>query len=142
MALQSASTVRATADRSKRLSLLNASSIGLRSGLGRQVKQRCTAGLDRLADTADLVAGQVVADDNVAGPQHRAEYLLDVSQERRTIDRPVEHQWRHQRILTQTAQEGGGMPVPIRHGSDQALTATGPAMAGAMFVVAQSLPRT
>ena len=69
------------------------------------------------------MAGKVVADDDVSWAQRRAEYLLEVSQERDAIDRPVEHQGRHEVVLTQTAEESGGMPVPVRHASHQALAA-------------------
>ena len=86
-------------------------------------------GLDRLAHAVDLVAAEIVADDDVANPQHGAEHLLDIGQERRTVDCAVEHQWRHQAVLTQTTQECRRVPVPIRHRSYQALTATGAATA-------------
>jgi hypothetical protein len=96
----------------------------------------------------DLVAGQIIADDDVTDAQRGTEHLLDVGQERRAIDRPVEHQWRHEAFLTQAAQKGRGVPVPTRHGGHQALT-TGSAAAmcsshvgGSPGLIQKNQPRT
>ena len=69
MRSQRAGMLRSAAWRSSAISLANACSIGLR--VGRQVDDAGAPGLDRLADTRDLVGGEVVHDDDVARPQRR-----------------------------------------------------------------------
>ena len=58
--------------------------------LGRQVGELGALGLDGFAAAGDLVGGEVVHDDDVAGGERRREGLLDPSAEARTVDRAVE----------------------------------------------------
>ena len=67
MVVQSASLVRATAPRSRALSLANTCSIGLRSGeVRRQVDQADTGGPDSVLDAGHFVSGKVVHRNHVA----------------------------------------------------------------------------
>src|SRR5690348_6948847 len=85
--------------------------------------------LDRLAHPTDFVAGEVVADDDIAGTQCRAQHLLDIGKERRSVDRAVEHQGRHQSIMSKAAEKGRRVPMTIRDRRYQALAAPRAAVA-------------
>jgi len=75
-------TVRAAAERSRRLSLLKARSIRVQvRAVGRQVEQLRARRLDGLAHALDLVAAEVVHDDHVACAESWREHLLDVGAE-------------------------------------------------------------
>ena len=50
-----------------------------------------TTGFDGLLDAGDLVAAEIVEDDDVAGVQRRRHRLVDPGFECRAVDRPVEH---------------------------------------------------
>src|SRR4030088_3048312 len=87
------------------------------------MQQRCAASLDSFAHARDLVAAEIVADHDVTWPQRGAKHLLDVGEESRAVDRAIEHQRCDQPVVPQAAQERGGMPVSMRYGRDQPLTA-------------------
>ena len=78
-----------------------------------------------MPQTAD-VAAEVVHDDDVAGPDLRNEYLIDVGLEGRAVDRPVEHHWRDHAGVAQGSDEGGRLPVPMRDGRAQVLASKCP----------------
>ena len=54
-------------------------SMGLKRAIRRQVDKLGTDGFNRLADAADLVAGQIVHDHDVAGAKGSDELLLEGS---------------------------------------------------------------
>jgi len=103
------------------LILANAASIGLRSGECRQIEDFGARGLYGLADAIDLVARQIIHDDNVAVPQGWAEDLLDIGGEALTIDRPFDHQGSGQAVHAQGGDEGGDLPMAVGHIIDQPL---------------------
>lgn len=58
--------------------------------VGRQESEVRAHALDRDLDLRLLVHRQVVEDDDVPRAQRRDEHLLDIGEERRIVDRPVE----------------------------------------------------
>ena len=76
-------------------------------------------GADRRLDGRLLVGGEIVHQQNVTGPQARADHLLDVRQERR----PVEHDRGDDPVQAQTRYECRRLPMAERSGVDQPLAA-------------------
>src|SRR3954452_8879542 len=82
--------------------------------------------LDRLADSGHLVDPEVVHDDDIARLQCWHQDLLDIGHEELSVDRTVDDERGGQAVAAQRADEGCRLPMPMRHGRDQALTAFGP----------------
>ena len=78
--------------------------------VGRQVEQTGASAFDRRPDALDLVARQIVQDDDIARAQGGNEELLDPGAERLAVDRPVERARRDETVLPQRADEGGRLP--------------------------------
>ena len=74
--------------------------------VGRQVTQTGAGVLDRRSDAFDLVARQIVQDDDVAFAKLGNEELLDPGAELLAVDRPVERARRDETVLPQRADEG------------------------------------
>jgi hypothetical protein len=55
--------------------------------------------------------------------------LLDVGQEQFSVDRTVDDKRGGQAVAAQCAHKGGRLPMPMRHGCDQAVAAFCPAIA-------------
>ena len=70
--------VRSAALRSSAFNLAKSISIGLKSGGWRQVEQEGARRRDRIAHPGDLVGGQIIHDDDVAGRQRRDQAALDI----------------------------------------------------------------
>jgi len=83
--------------------------------VGRQEAQFGAGPLDGVAHGGGLVGGQVVHDDDVAGPERRHQDLLDVSQEGAAMHGTIEHHGCRHAAGSQGADEGGGLPVAVRH---------------------------
>jgi hypothetical protein len=96
--------------------------------VGWQVEQPGAGVFDCLADPGDLVGTEIVHDDDVATDQRGNQNLLDIGKEQLAIDRSVEHARGDQAILAQASNEGGGVPVPMRHCINQPVTHLGPAV--------------
>jgi hypothetical protein len=60
------------------------------------------------------MAGEVVHDDDVSGPQFRDHHLLHIGLEGVAVDRPVDDPWRDEASEGERTDEGGGLPVPVR----------------------------
>ena len=90
-----------------------------------------------LSDTGDLVAGQVVGDDDVTDRQAGCQELLDIDGEGIAIDRAVKHQKSNHAVDPKSAQEGGGVPMTVRHSGQQALPRGLRPRSRAMLVVVQ-----
>ena len=96
--------------------------------IGRQVEQLGAGFLDRRPDALDLVARQIVEDDDVAGLELGSEELLDPGAELLAVDRPVERARRNQTVLPQRADEGCRLPMAPWNRRDEALAARGSAV--------------
>lgn len=92
-----------------------------------QVEQVCAGRLYGLANTGDLVAGQVVHDDDIAGLEAGGENLLAIGLEGGAVHRPVEHHGGAQATQAQAGDEGGRFPMSPRYRREQAFAAPGSA---------------
>ena len=59
-----------------------------------------------LAGRLTFVAAEVVGNHDVAGCEGRHQALADPGGEAVTVDRPVENEWRHDAVVTQSGEEG------------------------------------
>ena len=91
--------------------------------VGGQVEQTGSGVFDRRSDALDLVARQIVEDDDIAGLELGNKELLDLGAELLAVDRPVERARRDETVLPQRADEGRRLPVPPRNRADEALAA-------------------
>lgn len=89
----------------------------------RQVANGRAGGLDGFAHTGNLMAGQVVGNDHVAGTQGGAEKLLHVGEEGGAVHGSIDDQRGGDGIAAQCGDEGGGLPVPVRRRPEAALSA-------------------
>ena len=122
-AASSASRGRAPSPRSSALILENACSIGVLSG-GRQEQQLTVTRRNRRADARGFVPTQGIQNDELAGPQRRAQDLLDVALERRCVHRALDRPRgleacgrprRHQRrVLAVMARHRAHRPLVVR----------------------------
>ena len=97
--------------------------------VGREEAQGRACRLDRFADVSSLVAGQIVHDDDVAGPEFGDEHLADIGSERIAVDRAVEHHRGDHAGIAQARDEGGGFPMAVGHTGAQAFASSAAAMA-------------
>ena len=88
----------------------------------RQVANRGARGFDSFTDASDLVTGQVVGDDHIAGAEGGAEKLLHVGEEEGAIHGPVEDQRGGHGVAAQGGDESGGLPVPVWSGPETAFS--------------------
>lgn len=79
--------------------------------VGRQESHLRADAFNRGSHRGLLVRGQVVEDDDIAGPQRGQEHLFDVREERRTIDGAIEDGGRVQAIEPQRRDHGVRLPV-------------------------------
>ena len=73
------------------------------------------------------MAGEVVEDDDVAGPERRDEELLDPGLEALAVDRAVEDAGRAEPVRSQPGEEGHGAPVAAGREPLEALALLRPA---------------
>ena len=130
MAFQRPSLVHSAALRSKVFSLVTAFSIGLRSRtVGKQVQDLGFPGLDRFPDTGNLMARQIIENEDVAGGECRRQNLLDIGSEEVAVDRAVEHVRSGDAGRSQTGDQGGRLPMAVRNRREQAQAAGAAAQA-------------
>src|SRR5687768_17364368 len=79
-----------------------------------------------MANGLALVGAEIVDDDDVARLERRHEDLLDVLKEALAIDRSVDEPRRGEPIVTQSGQEGHGLPAAVWRLAWQALSARRP----------------
>jgi hypothetical protein len=91
--------------------------------VGRQEHDARAACLDRLSDADDLVAAEVVSQNDVADLQSWGEELLDPGTECDTVDGAVQDQRRHDPVTAQPGKEGRCAPMPVRHAGRHSLAA-------------------
>ena len=70
---------------------------------------------------------KIVHDDDVTWPEGWDEDLCDIEQEALAIDRPLDEPWRHHAIVSQSGDEGEGLPAALRDFGQQTLAARCPA---------------
>ena len=91
--------------------------------VGRKVKQGGSGGSDGLGDAFDFMGGEVIADDHITWGEFGRKNFAQVSQEGRTVHRAIQEPGSSQPVITQGRDEGGTLPVAMRHGGQTALAA-------------------
>jgi hypothetical protein len=130
MALHRPVTVRSAALRSSAFSLAKAFSIGLKSGaIGREIEQARAGRFDQRPHPWPLVAGEIVQDHDVAGPQLGDEDLLNIRLKGGSVDRAIQDKRRDQTGRAESRHDGRGFPVPMRNADPQALATRGATIA-------------
>ena len=92
--------------------LLNGIEVGR---IGWKIPQRCAGRFNQFSDTSDLVAGEIVHHDDVAGCQCRRQHLSHVHHKGVSIHGTVHHEWRRDPVLAQGSHERGRLPVAARN---------------------------
>jgi hypothetical protein len=88
---------------------------GVEVGTVRREKPHERAGgLDGGAPVRVLMDGEVVQDDDIAGPQRRDEHLVDVGAKGQRVHRAIEHGGRLQALQAQGGDHRVRLPVPER----------------------------
>ena len=82
--------------------------------IGRQEPKLRANRFDRPAHGRLFVGGEVIQDDDIAGGQRRRKDLLDVRQERRIVDRPIEDRRRPKTVEPQRGDHGVRLPMTAR----------------------------
>jgi len=95
--------------------------------VGRQVEQPSLPAFDGLLNAGDLVAGQIVHDDDIARIQRRDEDLLDISPEDVAVHGAIEDVRGSDAGDAQTSDKSGGFPVTVGYRGQQAQAAGTPA---------------
>jgi len=90
--------------------------------VGGQIDRRRAGALDCFSDTCDLVAGQIIHDDEIAAAQGRYQKLLDIGEEARPVHRPIEHTGSGDLVVSQGGDECCRLPMAMRHRPNEALT--------------------
>lgn len=102
---------------------------GVEAGtVGRQEAEGGAGRLDHLAHSRPLVAEEVVHDQYVTRLKFGHEHLADIGLEGDAVDRPVEHEGRGDAAAAQSGDEGGGLPVPMRHADPESFATSASAM--------------
>ena len=91
--------------------------------VGREVEQGGASRLDDVLDAFDFVSGEIVTDDDVAGREFGAEDFAQIGQEGGTVHRAIQQPRSGQPVMTQRGDEGGALPMAVRHGTQAALPA-------------------
>ena len=93
--------------------------------IGRQIQQAGARVLNALAHALDLVRGQIVHDNDIAGLEFGRQDLFDIGEEGGAMHRAVEQHRRTQAAQAQTSGKGGRLPMAMRDGGPAALAAPG-----------------
>ena len=78
-------------------------------------------GFDGFGDTVDLVSGDIVHDDDVAGLKGGRETLFDVGEEGLSVHRPLDDEGSDHFVVAQACDEGDGFPMSVRRVVDQSI---------------------
>lgn len=95
-------------------------------GIGREIAQFSSGGLDRLVHAGDLVKRDVVDDHDVLALQRGNQTLLEVSQKGWPVHGPLDEHRRDDTSLAETGDQRHRLPMPHWDVSDQALAAWAP----------------
>ena len=98
--------------------------------VGREIFKFRASCLDGIADAGNLVAGEVVENDDVTLVQGGCESLLDPGLEGGAVDGPVEDARGGDAVMPQGGDEGRCFLVSVRGNAFDALASGGPAIAG------------
>ena len=79
--------------------------------------------MDRFRHAAHFVSREVVHDDDVAAIERRSQTLFDIGEKCPPVHRPVNHEGCHHPVMAQASYQGDRLPMPVRDGADQPLTA-------------------
>ena len=90
--------------------------------IGWQEEEPRATPLNDLSNPIALVGAQIVEDDDVAGRKRWGEYALDINLKDHPVHGSVDHEWRRDRVVAQSGDEGGGLPMAVGDGANQALT--------------------
>jgi len=80
----------------------------------RQVEYAGIDVVDSFDGGLDLVGGEVVHNEDVAGTQLWSELLADIGSEEFAVESAVDDEWREKSAESEGGDEGGGFPVPER----------------------------
>src|SRR5262249_27437662 len=115
--------VRSAALRRDAFSLLNGI-YGIEVGrvLG-QIAKRSAARFDRFAYASRFVRRKIVDHDDILALEGRGQTLFDVGQKLGSIHWTINSARRSHAIAAKRGHKGDGLPMPLRHTANQALTA-------------------
>jgi hypothetical protein len=88
-----------------------------------QIQDAGSHGGDRLLNTCDFMAGQVIADHDIAACELGAEDLLDIGQESAPIHRAVQKQRSADAVAAQSGNKSCCLPMTVRDLGKTPLTA-------------------
>ena len=91
----------------------------------REVEEFRSDSLNGFGDTVDLVSGDIVHDDGVAGVKGGPETLFDVGEEGLAVHRPFDDEGSDHLVVAQACDEGDGLPMSVRRVVDQSIAAWG-----------------
>src|SRR5262245_62140618 len=113
MAVQTVSTVRAAAFRSRCLGkdLFDRIEVGW---VFWQKEQLGVGGADELTHDLTFVTAEIVHDDDISGPESGQQDLLDIGPEACAVDRPLDEPWCIDPVMAQGRQEGHGLSAAMR----------------------------
>ena len=84
---------------------------------------------NRLTYSGAFVCSEIIHDHDISSFQSRHETLLDVSKKRVAIDRAIEHRGGGEAVAAKSTNEGGGLPMTMRHSINQSLAPRRPTSA-------------
>jgi len=97
--------------------------------VGREESEVRADAFDGGADFYLFVHNEVIKDDNIAGPQRRDQNLLDIREEARIVDRPIEYRGRPDPLGSQGRDHGLRLPMTARRMVVEARPARTPSVA-------------
>ena len=95
--------------------------------VGRQIQQYRAGLPDGFLHSTDLVAAEIVQDDDVTWLQCWNQHATCIGQKHRAIHRPIGDHGGDQAVLAEATHEGCRLPVTVGHGTHAAATSRRPA---------------
>jgi len=95
----------------------------------RQIQDAGAPGSNGLRNARDLVAGQIVGNDDVSRAERGAQELTHPGQEHLAVHGAIDDQRGCHAAVAQASNEGGGLPMSMRHRRHAALAAPSTAIA-------------
>ncbi len=91
--------------------------------IGRKQPQLRACRFDGLTHAGNLVGGEIVHGDDLAGRKRRRQALFEIGEEDFTIHRGIDDERSGHAMLAQAGDESGHLPVAVRDLGDQPLAA-------------------